>query len=113
MTGWSALSTKYNPLETFAGRVTAPCGSGIVQGLDVRLPLLLVYPRHTSVICNQAIDFALDISSLSPHTSTAREQSDLILQLAEKNVATVVPRLNGGINLVSLIDGVDGCLVVP
>ena len=107
------MATEYSSLETFPGRVAAPCGGGIVQSLNVRLPLLLVYPRDTSVIGDQAIDFALNICSLSPHTSTAREQSDLILQLAEKDVTTVVPRLDGGINLVGLIDGIDSRLVIP
>lgn len=105
------LATKYS-LSAFR-RIAAPRGGSIVKGLDIRLPLLLVHSRHASIVGDQTIDLALDIGGLGPHTSTTRKQPDLFLQLAEQKVATIVPRLDGCIDLIGLVDSVDGGLAVP
>lgn len=91
----------------------APCGGSAIEGFNIRLPLLHVHSCQATVISNETVDLALHIGRLGPDTSTACKPTNLILELGEEDVAAVVPCLDGDVDLVGLIDGVDGGLVIP
>lgn len=95
------------------GLFPAPLLGSIKQGLDIGLPLLLVHSRHIAVIGHEPVDLALNIGGLSPDTATAGVALHLVLQLAEQEVAAVVPSVVGSVDFVSFVDAVDGFLHVP
>lgn len=90
-----------------------PRRSSIIQSLDIRPPLRLINALQTTVVGHQPVDLALDVCSLGPDTTAAREPPCLVGQFAQQDVAAVVPAVDCLVQFVCLIDGVDGCLVVP
>lgn len=91
----------------------APRGSRIVQSLDVILPLLNVDTLDAAVVGQEAIDLALDVGRLGPDAAAAGEELDLLPVLVENDVGAVVVGVEVDVDLVGLVDGVDGRLDVP
>lgn len=104
--------TSRRHLKSRSGRIAASSG-GIVESLDITLPLVLINTLQAAIIGYQAIDFTLDIGGLSPHTTTASEALDLVFEFSKKHMAAIVPGIDGLIYFVCLVDSVDGFLNVP
>lgn len=85
----------------------------IVKSLDIHPPLFPINSLHATVICHQSVDLALHVGGLCPDTGAASEAADLVLQLAEQDVAAVVPDLDRGVDFVGSVDCVDCFLNVP
>lgn len=100
------------PTLILLGRTTTS-SCCIIQGFNIGLPLLLIDSLNASVIGHQTINFALHVGRLCPDTTAACVPTDLVLQFAEQDVATVVPCFNGCVDLIGLINRIDCCLVVP
>ena len=94
-------------------RLATLLGGGFVQGVDVVLPLLEVGPLDAAVVGDEAVDLALDVGGLGPDAAAAVEEVDLLAELVEEAVGAVVVRLVVGVELVGLVDRVDGLLDVP
>jgi hypothetical protein len=77
------------------------------------LPLCDIRPQYPSIVRQQAVDFAFDVCGLRPNTTAAGPDCSLIEQLTEESMASVVPGFQRGVDLVRLIDGVDGFLHFP
>lgn len=60
-----------------------------------------------------SIDFAFYVGRLGPDGAAAGVSFDLLLEFRQKNVTSVVVGLEVGINLIGLVDGVDGSLHLP
>ena len=87
--------------------------SSVLKTLNIRLPLRLVGPQDSPIVGQKPIDLSLDICCLRPHAGTACVQANLVAKLREQSVAAVVPRFGRHVDLVGLVDGVDGGLNVP
>ena len=85
----------------------------IVQPLDVPLPLLRVRAQDAAVVRDEAVDLALDVGRLRPNTTRASEALDLVFELREEKVGSVIVGFVRLVNFVGLIDGVDGLLDIP
>ena len=81
--------------------------------MDIPLPLCLVRSEHSAVVCQQTIDFSLHVRGLRPHSPAAGVALDLGLKLFEQNVATVIPCISSRVDLVGLVDRVDGFSHLP
>lgn len=112
MISLAQLRNRHHYLRSRSGCIAASRGR-IVESLDILHPLVLINTFQTTIIGHQPVDFTLNVGGLGPNTTTASEPFHLILELAQKHVAAVVPGIDSLIYLVCLIDGVDGCLVVP
>jgi hypothetical protein len=99
-------------LESGNSRIAASSGS-VIESLNITLPLALINTLQAAIIGHQAVDFTLDVGGLSPHTTTASEALDLVFEFAKKNVAAIVPGIDGLIDFVCLVDSVDSFLNVP
>lgn len=60
-----------------------------------------------------SIDFAFHVGRLGPDGAAAGVSLDLLLEFCQKNVTSVVVGLEIGIDLVCLVDGVNGFLHFP
>ena len=94
------------------GRI-GPVGRRIIQTLNVSLPLALIHSLDSPIVRHQTVHLTLNIRRLSPHPRTAGVQTDLILELGEQKVAAIIPSVEVQIDLIGLVDAVDGFLVVP
>jgi hypothetical protein len=104
--------TSRRHLKSGSSRITASGGS-IVESLDITLPLVLINTLQAAIIGYQAVDFTFDVGGLSPHATTASEALDLVFEFSKKDVAAIIPGIDGLIYFVCLVDSVDGFLNVP
>lgn len=70
-----------------------PLRSSIIQRLNICLPHRCIHTDNVAIIRHHAVHLALHIRSLRPHTARASEEVDLLAQLAEKVMGSVVPPL--------------------
>lgn len=87
--------------------------SSIIQSLEVGIPLSQIRAQDTAIIRQHAIDFALDVRRLRPDAAGAREALDLVFHLAQDEVRPVVPDVEVRVDLVGLVDFVDGSGYFP
>lgn len=85
----------------------------IIQRLNIRAPLVNIWPQHAAIIRDQAVDLAFDVGSLRPDAAGAGVALCLVGELGEKQVRAVVVGFVGLIDFVGLVDGVDGLLDIP
>ena len=91
---------------------TSSTGS-LVQGLDVVLPLLHIRSEHSAIISVETVDLAFNVRGLRVDGPAASESLDLLAKLTEENASAVVVGFEVSVDLVRLVDGVDGLLNVP
>ena len=91
---------------------TSPTG-GLVQARNIALPLLHVGPQDATVVGIQPVDLAFNVRRLRPNAAAARIPLNLLAELPQQNGCAIVVRLEIIVELVSLIDGVDGCFHLP
>lgn len=92
---------------------TTATSSSVVKSVDVTLPLLFVRAEDPSVISQQAVDFALDVSCLGPDTAAASVTLNLFLELPEQDTGTIVVGFEIFIDLISLSNAINGLLDLP
>lgn len=93
--------------------IPAPGRCSIIQGLNIRLPLLDVHTLESTVVREKAVDLALHVGRLRPDPAAAREKLDLLPELLKENTCTVIESIEVQVDLVGLVDCVDGLLDVP
>lgn len=93
-------------------RVSSSLGC-IIKPLDICPPLPFVGSDQSPVVRKEAIDFSLDIGCLSPHASAACESPNLILEFTQQDMAAIVPRFKRHVDLICLVDRVDGFRHIP
>lgn len=91
----------------------SPSSRRRIQALDVLLPLARIWPEKTSVVRQQAIDFAFDIGRLSPDAAATSIFFHLVAELGEQETGPIVVRSEIGVDFICLVDGVDCFLDIP
>lgn len=72
------------PSSNHHRRVTpTPPRRSIIQSLDISPPLLSIRPQHSTVVCQEPVNFPFNIRRLRPYTSRAGELVDLVAELSE------------------------------
>lgn len=85
----------------------------VIQSSYVGAPLVEISPLDAAVVREEAVYFALHVGGLGPDPAATGEKLDLLAELAEEHVRPVVVRFAIGVELVCLVDAVDGLLDVP
>jgi hypothetical protein len=75
--------------------------------------LLGIRAQAPPIICEKAVDLTLDVGGLGPDAAAAGVALDLLAELAEQDASAVVVGLEVCVELVGLVDLVDGLLDVP
>lgn len=94
-------------------RIRTPRLQRCIQCLNIPLPLRNIRPQHPPIISQQPINFALNIRSLGPNTTTTTPQFRLLPQLLQQFMTPVIPSFNRLVDFVRLINGVDSRLNIP
>lgn len=90
-----------------------PSRRSLIQPPDIPPPLRDIRPQHPPIVRQQTIDLALDIRRLRPDAAAAGILHHLVAQLVEETMSAVIPRGEVGVDLVGLVDGVEGGADVP
>ena len=98
-------------LRRIAGTATAR--GGIIQCLDILLPQIDVRAPYSAIICHQPVDLSFHIRCLGPHAPAAGVQLHLLAELSEELVGAVVVGLEVRVQLICLVNGIDGLLDLP
>lgn len=88
-------------------------GKSIEQSSDLVLPRLLVGTVISTIVGEETIDLSLNIGSLGVDATVAAEHFGLLTELFNNTQCTVVPDIDGQVDLVRLVDVFDGFPVVP
>lgn len=80
---------------------------------DIRLPLRHIWAQDSAVVSHEAVDLTLDIGSLCPDAAAAGPDGDLVQKFPKQTMAAIVPGFERRIDLVCLVDCVDGSLHIP
>lgn len=92
---------------------SSPSSCRRIQTLDVLLPLVRVWSEKTSVVRQQAVDFAFDIGRLCPDAAATSISLYLVAELAEQEAGPIIVGVEIGVDLICLVDGVDCLLDIP
>jgi hypothetical protein len=85
----------------------------VVKSLDIAFPLLFIHAVDAPVICNHAVDLALDVSGLGPDSCGACVVLDLAAELFQKEVGALVPDVEVGVEFVGRVNAVYRFLDFP
>lgn len=113
--GWffDSLSRRSTIGSVQTPKQSSPSNCRRIQPLDILPPLVHVWPEKTSVVRQQAVHFAFDISRLCPDAAAASIAHHLVVELGEQETGAVVVGSEVGVDFVCLVDGVDCLLDIP
>lgn len=109
-----SMSLRLLVLSSLRRRLLAtPRSSSLIDAMNVRLPLLDIRSQDTTIVGQETVDLTLHVRGLRVHGAAAGEALGLLADVAHEDHGAVVVGLEVGVELVRLVDGVDGLLDVP